>query len=57
LRLGTRNALFFFHAGMIHLKLGDRAEARSLLETAVDINPHFSIRWSELARETLDELG
>jgi tetratricopeptide (TPR) repeat protein len=57
LRLGTRNALFFFHAGMIHLKLGDRAEARSLLSTAVDINPHFSIRWSGVARETLDELG
>lgn len=57
LKLGTRNALFFFHAGMIRLRLGDRAEARSLLGTAIDINPHFSIRWSEPARETLDELG
>lgn len=57
LKLGTRNALFFFHAGMIRLKLGDRAEARSLLQTAIDINPSFSIRWSGIARETLDDLG
>ena len=57
LKLGTRNALFYFHAGMIRLKLGDCAEARSLLGTAIDINPHFSIRWSGRAREALDELG
>jgi tetratricopeptide (TPR) repeat protein len=57
LKLGTRNALFYFHAGMIRLKLGDRPEARSLLRTAIDINPSFSIRWSGIARETLDDLG
>ena len=28
LALGTRNALFHYHAGMIHLALGDRAAAR-----------------------------
>jgi hypothetical protein len=42
---------------MIRLKLGDPAPARSLLEAAMDTNPYFSIRWSEVARQTLDGLG
>jgi tetratricopeptide (TPR) repeat protein len=57
LRLGTRNALFFFHAGMIQDRLGDAVQARSLLRTAVDINPHFSILWFPVARATLRRLG
>ena len=50
LALGTRNALFAFHAGMIQLALGDRAAARSFLADALDTNPHFSLLWSPTAR-------
>ena len=57
LRLGTRNALFLFHAGMIRLRLGDEPAARSLLEEAFDVNPYFSVRWSPVLRETLSRLG
>ena len=55
--LGYRNALFAFHAGMIQLELGNRAEARRLLSEAVRINPHFSIQYAPLARATLTTIG
>ena len=57
LRLGTRNALFLFHAGMIRLRLGDEPAARSFLQEAFDVNPYFSVRWSPVLRETLARLG
>lgn len=57
LRLGTRNALFLFHAGMIRLRLGDEAAARSFLRQAQDVSPFFSVRWSPVLRETLSRLG
>ena len=57
LSLGTRNALFLFHAGMIRLGLGDREAARVLLERAVDTNPSFSIAYAPVALDTLRTLG
>jgi len=57
LRLGTRNALFLFHAGMIQVRLGDEPAARSLLQEAFDVNPYFSVRWSPVLRDTLARLG
>ena len=57
LSLGTRNALFDFHAGMIRLGLGDRDGARRFLARAVDTNPAFSIRYSAEAMRTLRSLG
>ena len=57
LSLGTRNALFMFHAGMIQLRVGHRGAARELLSDALATNPHFSILWGSVARRTLDELG
>ena len=56
LRLGTRNALFLFHAGMIRLALGQEDAARSLLRRAHDVNPWFSVRWSPVLRTTLARL-
>ncbi len=53
LRLGTRDALFLFHAGMIQLRLGDTHRAQSFLEEAFDVNPYFSVRWSPVLRDTL----
>lgn len=56
LRLGTRNALLFFHAGTIAAALGERAEATEFLERALALNPHFSVRFAPEARATLDRL-
>ncbi len=57
LALGTRNALFTFHAGMIQARLDHRAAARSFLREAIAINPHFSILHAPQARSTLARLG
>ena len=57
LSLGTRNASFLFHAGMIRLALGDRDGARSFLADALATNPHFSIQHADEAAATLERLG
>lgn len=57
LRLGTRNALFLFHRGMIERALGKVQAARRDLAGALAINPHFSILWSRQAEQTLAKLG
>jgi tetratricopeptide (TPR) repeat protein len=57
LRLGTRDGLLWFHAGMIAHRLGDRAAARDYLGRALDLNPHFSFRHGPEARRLLAELG
>ncbi|MEX2210547.1 MAG: tetratricopeptide repeat protein [Gaiellaceae bacterium] len=49
LRLGTRDALLFFHRGMIERCLGRRAEARTWFRRALAVNPHFSLIWSPVA--------
>jgi tetratricopeptide (TPR) repeat protein len=56
LRLGTKDALKLFHAGMIALKLDDKTKAREYLEQALTINPHFSILYADEARKTLERL-
>jgi tetratricopeptide (TPR) repeat protein len=56
LRLGTKNALMHFHAGMIAAARGEREEAIELLEDALEINPHFSVLYAPEARETLERL-
>jgi len=56
LRLGTKDALKYFHAGMIALKLGDKTQAREYLEQALSINPHFSILYADQASKTLETL-
>jgi tetratricopeptide (TPR) repeat protein len=50
LRLGTKDALKFFHRGMIERCLGDRASSRAWLKRALDLNPGFSVLWSPVAR-------
>jgi tetratricopeptide (TPR) repeat protein len=50
LRLGTQDAAFFFHRGMIERCLGRPAIARSWFARALDLNPHFSLLWSPTAR-------
>jgi tetratricopeptide (TPR) repeat protein len=50
LRLGTLDAPKFFHRGMIERCLGNRAEAKRWFRRALDVNPHFSLLWSPVAR-------
>jgi tetratricopeptide (TPR) repeat protein len=50
LRLGTRDASFFFHRGMIERCLGRRAEAGRWFARALDQNPHFSLVWAPFAK-------
>jgi len=42
---------------MIHMGLGETAQARDELATAVSINPHFSALAAPLGRAALDRLG
>ncbi|MEW6401064.1 MAG: tetratricopeptide repeat protein [Chloroflexota bacterium] len=56
LELGTQDALKFFHAGMIAYQLGDHMQARTDLEQALELNPHFSILYADEAQQTLDAL-
>jgi tetratricopeptide (TPR) repeat protein len=56
LRLGTRDALYRYHAAMIDLKLGRRDAARKNVTVAVATDPHFSILFASAAQRTLDRL-
>ncbi len=57
LRLGTRDALLHYHAGMIALAAGDRVAARQSLDAALSINPYFSLSHAAEARAALNQLG
>ena len=57
LKLGTKDALLFFHAGMIHRSLGDTGKAREYLQQALATNPHFHLLQADVARQALKELG
>src|SRR5438874_10869460 len=53
LRLGTLDALKFFHRGMIEGCLGHRTAQHAWLSQALRLNPHFSILWAPVARREL----
>jgi tetratricopeptide (TPR) repeat protein len=53
LRLGTKDALKLFHAGMIAHALQQDEQASQYLEQALAINPHFSVLFAEEAQNTL----
>jgi tetratricopeptide (TPR) repeat protein len=56
LRLGTRDAAMHYRAALIALELQDRPSARLHLRQALAINPYFSVRYAETARQTLAKL-
>jgi len=56
LRPGTRDALLFFHAGMIASRLGQTNLAKERLQTALQINPQFHVIYSDVARQQLKVL-
>jgi tetratricopeptide (TPR) repeat protein len=57
LRLGTKEALFSFRAGMAAKCAGDADAAARHLRTALQANPHFSVRHAPVARRALAGLS
>jgi len=55
LRLGTQDALLFYHAGMIARVAGERATAHEYLKRALTLNPQFDPRQAPLAQRALAE--
>jgi tetratricopeptide (TPR) repeat protein len=50
LRLGTQDALKFFHRAFIEACSGDRVAARTWARRALGLNPSFSLLWAANAR-------
>jgi tetratricopeptide (TPR) repeat protein len=57
LKLGTQDARLFYHAGMIHHRLGEHDKARDYLRRALATNPHFHILHVAVAEHTLQTLA
>jgi len=55
LRLGTKDARLFFHAGMIFRRLGDTPKATAYLDRALATNPSFHVLHADTARAALNE--
>jgi len=53
LRLGTQDALLYFHRGYAERCAGDVAGGRAWLTRALDLNAAFSVRWAPVARAFL----
>lgn len=56
LRLGTRDAKLFYHAGMIARAAGDRSRAHDYLQRALKLNPQFDPLQASIARRVLQDL-
>ena len=56
LTLGTRDAMLFYHAGMIERGLGDAQSARHYLRAALETNPYWHPLQPDRARAVLDSL-
>jgi tetratricopeptide (TPR) repeat protein len=57
MRLGTRDARLFYHAGMIAQAAGDRTAARENLQRALALNPQFDALQTVHARQVLASLN
>lgn len=57
LRLGTRDPRLFYHAGLIAAANGDNQKGADYLKKALEINPHFDVLQSGIAKEKLNELN
>jgi tetratricopeptide (TPR) repeat protein len=56
MRLGTRDALLYYHLGMIEERLGELNRATGALQEALRINPDFHPLHAEQARNEIKEL-
>ena len=57
LRLGTKDAMLFFHAGMIYDRVGNAERAKEYLQRALTTNPHFHVFYVDIAKNSLREFG
>jgi tetratricopeptide (TPR) repeat protein len=57
LRLGTQDPLLLYHAGVIAQASGDDNRAIDLLRRARDLNPRFSLLWSDDLAQRLSALN
>ena len=53
LRLGTEDALLWFHRGYAEGCSGNRAGMKSWYTKALALNPHFSVQFARVAREAV----
>jgi tetratricopeptide (TPR) repeat protein len=53
LRMGTKDAQLFFHAGMIYAGLGNTGKATEYLGRALSTNPQFHVFYADQARTLL----
>jgi tetratricopeptide (TPR) repeat protein len=56
LRLDTKDALLFFHAGMIYEHL-DKDKSRNYLDRAMALNPQFNLLLADVAKAALQRLA
>jgi tetratricopeptide (TPR) repeat protein len=56
LRLGTKDAKLFFHAGMIYHALGAKDKAKEYLARALGTNPYFHPIFADMAAQILKQL-
>src|SRR6266508_3157659 len=56
MELGTRDAMLYYHAGMIYRALGEEKQAEQMLSQALVINPHFDLMQALIARNTLTDI-
>jgi tetratricopeptide (TPR) repeat protein len=56
MRLNSKNALFYYHLGMIEKELGNKSEAVKNLRLALDTNLAFDLLQAEKAKTALQEL-
>ena len=57
LRLGTRDALYLYHAGVIALANDDEDKARTYLRSSLDTNRYFSVIHADQAKHLLARLS
>src|SRR5271166_1335093 len=54
---GTKDPLFFFHAGLIQRDLGNVEGAQEYLSHALAINPQFHVFYADQARQVLEQIS
>ena len=57
MRLKTKDARIFYHAGMIEKSLGNKKAAADYLRKALQLNPAFDILQAEKAKAALQEIS
>jgi tetratricopeptide (TPR) repeat protein len=57
MRMGTKDPILLYHAGMIAERLGQREKALSELKQALAINPRFHLVYAKAASDKVGSLG